>query len=302
MNIAFIGLGNMGAPIAGHLTTGGHNIAVFNRSPEKSKAWAQRYGGKIAASVADAAAEAEVIFCCAGTDDDVRKVCLGADGVFASARSGVVFVDHTTTSVALSREMFSAAQSKGISFLDAPSGGQMGAEKAALTIMVGGSETAFQSVESLLKRYGKAIFCLGATGAGQATKMVNQVLVAGIVQSLAEGLRLAERAGLDSQSLIRVLLQGTGRSGQMEQRAPNMAARKFDYGLAADLLRKDLQICLNEAAAVSPRLPVTELVSKRLMALHDKGKGRLDHFKFDHSSLMHHPMQSGLAPVGRSHQ
>ncbi len=275
--IAFIGLGTMGAPIARHLAAAGHNLIVFNRTELKASNWIRQHIGKVATSPCDAVSHADFVFTCVRDDDAVRDVLLG-NNAFASARPGTMFIDHTTTSVATARDLCQQAEQLGISFLDAPvSGGQAGAEKGVLTIMVGGPEKAFVQAEPLLRCHGKSIHYLGPGGSGQAAKMVNQILIAGIIQSLAEGLRLAERLALDLPKLMDVLMQGTGRSWQMEQRALNMISRRFNYGFAAELLRKDLLIGIAEANRVGGKLPVTAQVADLLAVLDERGSGKLDH-------------------------
>ncbi len=275
--LAFIGLGVMGGPMAGHLAAAGHEITVFNRTAEKADAWVAAHGGAKAMSPAAAAAGADVVLACVGNDDDVRQVTLGQDGAFAAMAAGAVFVDHTTASARLARELEAAAKGRGIGFLDAPvSGGQAGAEGGQLTIMVGGEAAVFAAAEPVMGIYAKAVTLMGAAGAGQLTKMVNQICIAGLVQGLSEALNFGARAGLDMDKAIDVIAQGAAQSWQMENRAKTMIRGVFDFGFAVDWMRKDLGICRDEAAANGAALPVTEIVDGFYGRIQQRGGGRWD--------------------------
>ena len=261
--LAFIGLGVMGAPMAGHLAAAGHTLSVYNRSTERAQAWVASHGGAFAATPREAARDAQFVFACVGDDPDVEAVALGADGAFAGMSAGAVFVDHTTGSAALARRLAAAGQSLGIETLDAPvSGGQTGAENGALSIMVGGKPATFARAEPVMHAYGRVIRRLGDHGAGQLTKMVNQVCIAGLLQGLAEGLHFALNAGLDTEAVVEVISQGAAQSWQMENRHATMAAGEFDFGFAVEWMRKDLRICLEEARRNGSTLPVTALVEQ----------------------------------------
>jgi len=275
--LAFIGLGVMGGPMAGHLAAAGHEITVFNRTAEKADAWVAAHGGAKAMSPAAAAAGADVVLACVGNDDDVRQVTLGQDGAFAAMAAGAVFVDHTTASARLARELEAAAKGQGIGFLDAPvSGGQAGAEGGRLTIMVGGEAAVFAAAEPVMGVYAKAVTLMGPAGAGQLTKMVNQICIAGLVQGLSEALNFGARAGLDMDKAIDVIAQGAAQSWQMENRAKTMIRGVFDFGFAVDWMRKDLGICRDEAAANGAALPVTEIVDGFYGRIQQRGGGRWD--------------------------
>ena len=275
--LAFIGLGVMGGPMAGHLAAAGHEITVFNRTAEKADAWVAAHGGAKAMSPAAAAAGADVVLACVGNDDDVRQVTLGQDGAFAAMAAGAVFVDHTTASARLARELEAAAKGRGIGFLDAPvSGGQAGAEGGQLTIMVGGEAAVFAAAEPVMGIYAKAVTLMGPAGAGQLTKMVNQICIAGLVQGLSEALNFGARAGLDMDKAIDVIAQGAAQSWQMENRAKTMIRGVFDFGFAVDWMRKDLGICRDEAAANGAALPVTEIVDGFYGRIQQRGGGRWD--------------------------
>ena len=241
--LAFLGLGVMGYPMAGHLATAGHAVTVFNRSPAKAAAWVAQYGGKSAPTPADAARDADIVMMCVGNDNDVREV---AGSALTAMRKGATLVDHTTASAKVAREIHAAAASRGIAFLDAPvSGGQSGAENGKLTIMVGGDAATFDQVKDVLAHYGRAVTLMGGPGAGQLTKMVNQICIAGLVQALSEGINFAQRAGLDAELVLDVISKGAAQSWQMENRGKTMVADKFDFGFAVDWMRKDLGICLD---------------------------------------------------------
>ena len=281
--VAFIGLGVMGGPMARHLAGAGHDVTVYNRTTEKADAWVAANGGTSAPTPARAAEGADVVFVCVGNDDDVRSVVLGDDGALAGMRPGSVLVDHTTASADLARELAAAAAAVGVGFVDAPvSGGQAGAENGALTVMCGGDEESFAKVEPIIAAYARACRLLGDVGAGQLTKMVNQICIAGLVQALAEGVNFAQHAGLDVDAVVDVISKGAAQSWQMENRARTMAAGSFDFGFAVEWMRKDLGICLDEASRNGARLPVTALVDQFYAQVAGRG-GR----RWDTSSLMH---------------
>jgi 3-hydroxyisobutyrate dehydrogenase len=262
--VAFIGLGVMGFPMAGHLKTrGGHEVTVFNRTGAKAEAWAREYGGRHAPTPHAAAAGAEVVFACVGNDDDLRQVTLAEDGAFAGMKSGAVFIDHTTASAEVARELHKAAGERGLAFLDAPvSGGQAGAENGALTVMVGGDEDVYRRAEPVISAFAKMVGLMGPPGSGQLTKMVNQIAIAGLVQGLAEAIHFARRAGLDVEKAIGVISKGAAQSWQMENRWKTMDAGEFAFGFAVDWMRKDLGIVLDQAKTCGARLPVTALVDQ----------------------------------------
>ena len=277
MNVAFIGLGVMGFPMAGHLAAAGHSVTVYNRTPARAEAWCEVHGGARAEAPAVAAAEADVVFCCVGNDDDVRAVLLGGDGALPAMAAGSLLVDHTTASAALARELFAAAAGRGIAFLDAPvSGGQGGAENGVLTVMVGGEEAAFTRAEPVLGAYARCARLLGPAGSGQLAKMVNQICIAGVVQGLAEGLTFAERAGLDAAAVVEVISQGAAQSWQMENRYRTMLAGDYDHGFAVDWMRKDLGLVLDEASRQRLGLPLTGLVDAFYADVQHMGGGRWD--------------------------
>jgi 3-hydroxyisobutyrate dehydrogenase-like beta-hydroxyacid dehydrogenase len=276
-DVAFLGLGVMGFPMAGHLAAKGHAVTVYNRTAAKAEAWVARHGGRAAATPAEAARGAAFVMACVGNDDDLREVATGADGAFAGMAAGAVFVDHTTASAAVARELDAAARERGLSFLDAPvSGGQAGAENGALTIMVGGEADAFARAEPVVAAYARAQRLLGPSGSGQLCKMVNQICIAGLVQGLAEGIAFAGRAGLDPLAVIDVISKGAAGSWQMENRHRTMVEDRFDFGFAIDWMRKDLGICLEEARANGAALPVTALVDQFYADLQARGGGRWD--------------------------
>ena len=277
--LAFLGLGVMGYPMAGHLAKAGHDVTVFNRTADKASKWVNQYGGHSAASPADAARNADIVLMCVGNDDDVRAV--GNDALGAM-QSGAILVDHTTASAGVAREMDAAAKARSIGFLDAPvSGGQAGAENGKLTIMVGGDEALFGKVQPVLEHYARAITLMGPSGAGQLTKMVNQICIAGLVQALSEGINFAQRAGLDAERVLDVISKGAAQSWQMENRGKTMVADKFDFGFAVDWMRKDLGICLDTARDNGAALPVTALVDQLYARVQARGGNR-----WDTSSLM----------------
>ena len=274
---AFIGLGVMGYSMAGHLRAKGHGVTVWNRTPAKAGAWVEEYGGKAADSPRAAAEAAEIVFVCVGNDDDVRAVVTGDGGAIGGLREGAVLVDHTTASAELARDLDDACRGVGAGFVDAPvSGGQAGAEKGALTVMCGGGAEAFAKAEGAMQAYGKAVTLMGPAGAGQLTKMVNQICIAGLVQGLAEGIAFARAAGLDTDAVAEVIGKGAAQSWQMDNRWTTMAAGKFDFGFAVDWMRKDLGICLAEAKQNGAPLPVTALVDQFYRLVQQKGGGRYD--------------------------
>ena len=280
---AWIGLGVMGFPMAGHLKTrGGHDLVVFNRTRAKAEAWVARYGGTVAATPAKAAKGADLVFTCVGNDDDLRAVTLGPDGAFAALAPGAVFVDHTTASATIARELHENAKARGAGALDAPvSGGQSGAENGTLTVMVGGEDNDFAKANPAIEAYARAVNLIGPAGSGQLTKMVNQICVAGLVQGLAEGLHFAARAGLDIEKVIATISKGAAQSWQMDNRWRTMIEGKFDYGFAVDWMRKDLSICFAEARQNGASLPVAALVNQFYAEIQEMGGGR-----FDTSSLI----------------
>ena len=281
-SVAFLGLGVMGFPMAGHLAAKGHDVTVYNRTATKAERWVGQHGGKSAATPAAAANGADFVFSCVGNDDDLRAVILGPDGALAGMGEGTVLVDHTTTSAIVAREVDMAARDAGIGFLDAPvSGGQAGAENGALTIMVGGDDAVFARAEPVMGAYGRTIVHMGSAGNGQLTKMVNQICIAGIVQGLSEGLNFAVRAGLDAERAVEVISGGAAQSWQMENRAATMLAGKYDYGFAVDWMRKDLGIALEEGDRNGARLPLTALVDQFYKHVQARGGKR-----YDTSSLM----------------
>jgi 3-hydroxyisobutyrate dehydrogenase-like beta-hydroxyacid dehydrogenase len=283
MRLAFIGLGVMGFPMAGHLQAKGHKVTVWNRTTEKARAWQQKHGGAVAASPREAAAGAEITFTCVGNDDDLRSVAYGENGILAGLGQDALFVDHTTASADVARELYAKARVQGAHFLDAPvSGGQTGAEKGALTIMCGGDEAAFERAEPAMQAYGQAVTWMGPAGAGQLTKMVNQICMAGIVQALAEGINFAQKAELDTDRILAVISKGGARSWQMESRWQTMVHGKFDFGFAVDWMRKDLAICLAEARRNGAALPGTALIDQLYRLVQQAGGGR-----WDTSSLIH---------------
>lgn len=281
-NVAFLGLGVMGFPMAGHLARLGHNVCVWNRTRAKSEAWVKQHKGRMAESAADAARGASLVMACVGNDDDIRAVTLGDKGAFAGMSRGAVFVDHTTASADVARELAAKAKERGIGFMDAPvSGGQAGAQNGQLTIMVGGAAADYAKVEPVIAAYARMQRLIGPVGAGQLTKMVNQVCIVGMVQALAEGLALGRAAGLDLGAVIDVISKGAAQSWQMDNRAKTMIEGKFDFGFAVDWMRKDLGICLAQARRSGVTLPVTALVDQFYAEVQQMGGQR-----WDSSSLM----------------
>ena len=275
--VAFLGLGVMGYPMAGHLAAAGHQVTVYNRSAAKAAQWVAEHGHASAATPRSAAAQADLVFACVGNDDDLRSVVLGEHGAFEGMRPGAVFVDHTTASAEVARELSAKAQQRDLHFIDAPvSGGNLGATHGTLTVMCGGDPTAFEAARPVTMAVAKAVTLLGASGAGQLAKMVNQVAIAGLVQSLAEAIAFGERAGLDMKAVLDVIGQGAAQSWQMDQRGATMLEDRFDFGFAVDWMRKDLGLVLDEARRNGARLPVTALVDQFYADLQAQGGNRLD--------------------------
>ena len=275
--LAFIGLGVMGFPMAGHLSKAGHEVAVYNRTQSTVDRWLDTYKGTAHGTPGEAAAHADTIFFCVGNDDDVREVCYGDTGIFSGAQNGSTVVDHTTDSPGLAEELSSAAYDNGCAFLDAPlSGGQAGAENAQLTIMVGGDEETYHRTKPIMDCYAKTTKYMGEAGKGQLTKMVNQICIAGVVQGISEAFHLAEKCGLDINEVVEVISNGAAQSWQMENRAATMAEGKFDYGFAVNWMRKDLAIALDTARAYGARLPMTALVDQFYAEVQALGGGRWD--------------------------
>ena len=275
--VAFLGLGVMGHPMAGHLAKAGHEVTVYNRSPIKATRWVSEYGHTSAATPCVAASGAVVVFACVGNDDDLRSITLGDDGAFAGMAPGTVFVDHTTASAAVARELDAAARVRGLQFIDAPvSGGNLGAINGALTVMCGGDAAAFAAIQPVAMAYSKAVTLLGPSGAGQLAKMVNQTAIAGLLQGLAEAIAFGQRAGLDMNAVLDVIGKGAAQSWQMDHRGPTMINGEFDFGFAVDWMRKDLGLVLDEARRNGARLPVTALVDQFYADIQALGGNRLD--------------------------
>jgi 3-hydroxyisobutyrate dehydrogenase len=280
--VAFIGLGVMGFPMAGHLKAKGYDVVAYNRTGAKAEEWAKKHGGRTAATPAAAAKDCDFVMTMVGNDDDVLAVTGGKDGVLAGMKKGAILVDHTTASADVARKVFAMAREKGIDFIDAPvSGGQAGAENGKLTVMCGGEKEPFEKARPVMDSYAKMVTLLGPAGAGQLTKMVNQVCIAGLVQALSEGIAFAEKAGLDADLVLDVISKGAAQSWQMENRGKTMHARKFDFGFAVDWMRKDLGIAMAEAKRNGAKLPVTEIVAKFYDEVSRAGGQR-----FDTSSLI----------------
>jgi 3-hydroxyisobutyrate dehydrogenase-like beta-hydroxyacid dehydrogenase len=276
-SLAFLCLGTMGYPMAGHLARAGHRLTVWNRTRARAQAWSAEFGGAVGATPAEAARVADVVFCCTGVDDDLRAVVRGEDGALAGMRRAAIFVDHTTVSAAVSVELASEAEQQGIHWLDAPvSGGQAGAENGVLSVMLGGDAEAYGAVEPLLECYANKTLLLGPVGSGQRAKMVNQICIAGLIQALSEGLEFARCAGLDARQVVEVISQGAAQSWQMDNRAATMLDGRFDFGFAVDWMRKDLGIALDEARRIGAPLPVTELVDSFYAEVQAGGGGRSD--------------------------
>ncbi len=276
--VAFIGLGVMGYPMAGHIRKkGGHDLTVFNRTPAKAQAWVAEFGGQAASTPEEAARDADFVFSCVGNDHDLREVTIGKRGAFHGLKPGAIFVDNTTASADVARELYAAASERGAHFLDAPvSGGQAGAENGLLTVMVGGDPEPFAKAEPVIANYARAVKLIGPSGAGQLTKMVNQICIAGVVQGLAEAIHFAQKSGLDVDTVIGTISKGAAQSWQMENRWKTMAEGKFDFGFAVDWMRKDLAICLDEARRNGAHLPVSALVDQFYSEVQAMGGKRWD--------------------------
>ncbi|OZI62208.1 NAD(P)-dependent oxidoreductase [Bordetella genomosp. 11] len=275
--VAFLGLGVMGFPMAGHLARAGHQVTVYNRTEAKAREWAGEFGGKTAATPREAAAGAEIVFCCVGNDDDLRSVVLGDDGAFAGMDKNAVFVDHTTASARVARELHGEARGLGLHFIDAPvSGGQAGAVNGVLTVMCGGEPEVFDRIKPVAQVFGRAVTLVGTPGAGQLAKMVNQICIAGLVQGLSEGIAFGQAAGLDMKLVLDVISKGAAQSWQMENRGSTMVDDKFDFGFAVNWMRKDLSLVLEEARANGARVPVTALVDQFYADVQKMGGGRWD--------------------------
>ena len=276
--VAFIGLGVMGYPMAGHLKVkGGHEVAVYNRTFAKAETWAAEFGGKAFRTPAEAAEDADFVFTCVGNDDDLRSVTIGKDGVLEGMKPGAILIDNTTASAEVARELDAAAKEKGCGFIDAPvSGGQAGAENGVLTVMCGGDEATFEKARPVIDAYARMVGLMGPAGAGQLTKMINQICIAGLVQGLAEGIHFGKQAGLDIEKVVDVISKGAAGSWQMENRHKTMNAGKYDFGFAVDWMRKDLGICLDEADRNGAKLPVTALVDQFYKEVQLMGGNRWD--------------------------
>ena len=275
--VAFLGLGVMGLPMAGHLALAGHQVTVYNRSPAKSQAWGAEFKGASAPTPREAAAGCDIVFCCVGNDDDLRAVVLGRDGALAGMKPGAIFVDHTTASADVARELCAAAQALGVAFVDAPvSGGQAGAQNGLLTVMCGGDATAFETMRPVAMAYSRAVTLLGDSGAGQLAKMVNQICIAGLVQGLSEAIAFGQRAGLDMHQVLDVIGKGAAQSWQMDNRGKTMVDDRFEFGFAVDWMRKDLGLVMEEARRNGARLPVTALVDQFYADIQQMDGGRWD--------------------------
>lgn len=280
--VAFLGLGVMGYPIAGHLARAGHQVTVYNRTPAKAQAWVAEFGGTARGTPREAATGAEIVFACVGNDDDLRAITLGANGAFAGMQPGAIFTDHTTASANVARELYGAARNLGLAFVDAPvSGGQAGAQNGVLTVMCGGDAPAFEAVRPTAMAFSRAFTLMGNSGAGQLTKMVNQICIAGLVQGLAEAIAFGQKAGLDMEQVLDVIGKGAAQSWQMDNRGKTMIADQFEFGFAVDWMRKDLGLVLDEAKHNGARLPVTALVDQFYADVQAMGGHR-----FDTSSLI----------------
>ncbi len=276
-NVAFIGLGVMGYPMAGYISKGGHNVTVFNRTKSKAEKWISEYKGKIAETPAEAVKDAEYIFTCVGNDNDLREVTFGSNGAFKTIKKGAIYIDNTTASAIIAREIYDYAKKNGFGSLDAPvSGGQAGAENGALTVMIGGDQADFDKAKDKIDCYSKKMKLLGKAGSGQLAKMVNQICIAGLVQGLSEGINFGMKAGLNMEDVIEVISKGAAQSWQMENRYKTMIDDKFDFGFAVDWMRKDLKIAMNEAKNNGSLLPITELVDKYYGEVQEMGGNRWD--------------------------
>ena len=276
-NVAFIGLGVMGYPMAGYISKGGHNVTVYNRTGAKADKWLKDFKGKKADTPKDAAKDADYIFTCVGNDNDLREVTFGENGIFKSIKKGAVYVDNTTASATIAREIYSHAKKNGFGFLDAPvSGGQAGAENGALTVMVGGDQGDFDKALDKIDCYSKKVKLLGKSGSGQLAKMVNQICIAGLVQGLSEAINFGQKAGLNMEDVIEVISKGAAQSWQMENRYKTMLEDKFDFGFAVDWMRKDLKIAMDEARSNGSILPITEIIDQYYERIQNDGGNRLD--------------------------
>ena len=276
-NVAFIGLGVMGYPMAGYISKGGHNVTVYNRTGAKADKWLKDFKGKKADTPKDAAKDADYIFTCVGNDNDLREVTFGENGIFKSIKKGAVYIDNTTASATIAREIYSHAKKNGFGFLDAPvSGGQAGAENGALTVMVGGDQEDFDKALDKIDCYSKKVKLLGKSGSGQLAKMVNQICIAGLVQGLSEAINFGQKAGLNMEDVIEVISKGAAQSWQMENRYKTMLEDKFDFGFAVDWMRKDLKIAMEEAKNNGSLLPITEIIDKYYAEVQDMGGKRWD--------------------------
>ena len=275
--VAFLGLGVMGLPMAGHLARAGHQVTVYNRTAAKAQAWAGEFGGRVAATPADAARDADFVFACVGNDEDLRQVVLGEQGAFAGMKPGAVFVDHTTASAEVARELHAVARERGLHFVDAPvSGGQAGAVNGALTVMCGGDEAPFDAARPVVLAFARAVTRVGDAGAGQLAKMVNQICIAGLVQGLAEAIAFGEKSGLPMELVLQVIGKGAAQSWQLDNRGKTMVEDRFDFGFAVDWMRKDLGLVLEEARRNGARVPVTALVDQFYADVQAMGGGRWD--------------------------
>jgi 3-hydroxyisobutyrate dehydrogenase-like beta-hydroxyacid dehydrogenase len=275
--VAFLGLGVMGFPMAGHLAKAGHQVTVYNRSAAKAQAWVSEFGGKSAATPKAAAQDADIVFCCVGNDQDLASVVLGDNGAFAGMKKGALFVDHTTATAKIARELAAEAQKHGLTFLDAPvSGGQAGAVNGLLTVMVGGDQARFDQAKPVAMAFSRAFTRIGESGAGQLAKMVNQICIAGLVQGLSEGIAFGQKAGIDMKLVLEVIGKGAAQSWQMDNRGTTMVDDKFDFGFAVDWMRKDLGLCLEESKINGAKLPVTALVDQFYADVQSMGGGRWD--------------------------
>ena len=276
-NVAFIGLGVMGYPMAGYISKAGHNVTVFNRTKSKAEKWIGEYKGKMANTPAEAADGADFIFTCVGNDNDLREVATGGNGLFNTAKAGSIFIDNSTVSAEVSRELNKKANDKGFSFLDAPiSGGQAGAESGQLSIMIGGNKDAFNKIDDVLNCYSKFTKYMGKSGSGQLTKMVNQICIAGLIQALSEGINFSENVGLNSKDVLEVVSKGAAQSWQMDNRWETMLQDSYDHGFAVDLMRKDLEIVINEASKSNIDIDITKLVNEFYKDIQNEGGGRWD--------------------------
>lgn len=276
-SVAFLGLGVMGSPMAGHLASAGHAVTVYNRTPAKAEQWQGKHRGAVAPTPSEAAKDKDIVFACVGNDDDVRQITIGENGAFAAMKPGAIFVDHTTTSASIARELYDIAKAQGLNFLDAPiSGGQAGAENAALTVMVGGDEDVFDRTRPVIDAYARTLGLIGGPGAGQLAKMVNQIAIAGLVQGLAEALNFGGQAGLDMDRVIAAISQGAASSWQMQNRYQSMLAGEFEFGFAVDWMRKDLKNCFEEAQRNGAELPITRLIDGYYAEVQEAGGNRWD--------------------------